>query len=669
MDHLANLNNEQREAVLHKDGPLLVFAGAGSGKTKTLTHRIINLIKKGVNPENILAITFTNKAASEMRERTLGLIEKSGLQSDQKPLISTFHSLGVKILRENFRELGLPKQFSILDDSDATSLLRESIKENNLDPKQYEARRFKNIISRQKGNFITLEQFEKDASEFIEKLTARVWRKYDELKNKEKALDFDDLLLKTVLLLKRNEELKKNYQNRFKYIHVDEYQDTNQIQYELCKLLTGENKNICVVGDSDQNIYSWRGANLKNILHFEKDYPGAKVIILEENYRSTQNILEAANEVIKKNKQRIDKNLFTKSGTGEKINLYEAFDENDEADFVATKILEIMDNNAAARQFFRSSEGGQPDLEKLPSGSARENSVIFTELNDMAILYRANFQSRVLEEALLTYNIPYQVLGVKFFERKEIKDLLSYLRAALNQDSLSDIKRVINLPARGIGKTTIAKIFAGQKESLPEKMQIKILSFYNLLEKIKEYALIHPVSETMRFIIKETEMEKMLAGGDGEDLERLENIKELVTLTKKYDGFDPEEGLEKLLEEAALMSDQDTLKDEKNGVRLMTVHASKGLEFKQVFIVGLEQDLFPHARDENASSEEKEEERRLFYVALTRAREKLYLSFANTRMIFGKRQFNTPSEFLFDIPEDLIEKEKKQYLSIKSIYI
>ena len=646
--HLNGLNNMQREAAMHKDGPLLIVAGAGAGKTKTITHRIINLIKEGINPNEILAVTFTNKAAKEMKERIIKEIDKSAKGQDGIPFVATFHSLGVYIIKENASLLGFTRHFSILDESDAISIIKESLKELNLDPKEYEPRKIKGIISREKGKFTKLEEFKENAisfNEFLNKITAQVWELYEKKKNKENALDFDDLLLKAVTLLKENENIRKQYQNRFKYIHIDEYQDTNEIQYMMSKLLAEEHKNICVVGDADQNIYSWRGANLKNILNFEKDYKNTKVVFLEENYRSTQNILEAANEIIKKNKYRPEKNLFTKNETGEKISLYEALDENDEADFVATKILEIMDKSEI-------------------------------NLSKIAILYRANFQSRVLEEAMLRYNIAYQVLGTKFFERKEIKDIISYIKASLNPESLSDIKRIINFPARGIGKSTIAKIFAGEIETLPIKTKLKINNFYETLEKIKNKISEDKTSEVLKFTLKITGIEESLKEEGEEGLERLENIKELVTLSLKYDYLENGEGIEKLLEDASLASDQDSLlveenksKTEKQGIKLLTVHASKGLEFEYVFIVGLEDGLFPHERLGNTSNDkDSEEERRLFYVALTRAEKKLFLSFANFRTIFGSRQINSPSEFISDIPPSIIEKEGESP-GIKTIYI
>lgn len=651
--HLEGLNPMQKEAASHINGPLLIVAGAGAGKTKTITHRIVNLIKNGVAPEKILAVTFTNKAAKEMREKVLKEIEKNSQGYEEQntiPFVSTFHSLGVYIIKENTKLLGLTKYFTILDDSDTNTLIKDAIKEINLDPKQYEPRKIKNIISREKGKFTKLENYEERAentNDFLTKIVAQVWKIYESKKTKENSLDFDDLLLKSVKLLKENEDIKTMYQDRWQYIHIDEYQDTNEVQYLMTRLLSEKNKNICVVGDADQNIYSWRGANLKNILSFEKDYKDAKIVLLEENYRSTQNILEAANEVIKKNKYRPDKNLFTKNKTGEKISLYEALDETDEADFVATKILEALD----------------------------KPTTNLSDLSDIAILYRANFQSRVLEEALLRYNISYQVLGVKFFERKEIKDTLAYLRAALNPESLSDIKRIINFPARGIGKTTLLKLFSGEKANLPIKMQLKINNFYETLEEIKTVIEKQKTSDVIKFVVKKSGIEAELGSGTDEDLERLENIKELATLALKYDNLENGTGIEKLLEDASLASDQDSImlnsenKKQKDGVKLMTVHAAKGLEFKYVFITGLEDGLFPHSKmGDTKSGEDAEEERRLFYVALTRAREKVFLSFANFRTIFGSRQINAPSEFLSDIPADILEKADEDP-SVKTIYI
>ncbi len=621
--YLTDLNAPQKEAVLTIDGPLLIVAGAGAGKTKTLTHRIVHLIHQGIAPEHILAITFTNKAASEMRERTLAMLAKERIEG--VPFISTFHALGVHILKENARLIGRTRYFTILDEGDAVALVKEAIVESNLDPKQYEPRRFKGIISREKGNFVTAAEYRARADGYLSELVAEVWDKYQSKLKAAGAFDFDDLLLESVLLLKNNESVRKYYQDRFRYVHIDEYQDTNVVQYELGKLLVGPAENICVVGDTDQNIYSWRGANIRNILHFEKDYPRAKIVLLEENYRSTKIILEAANEIIKKNNFRIDKKLFTQKDGGEKIGIYESYDEAAEAGFVAARASAMLERGVKEE--------------------------------DIAVLYRANFQSRVLEEGLLLAGIPYQVLGTKFYERKEVKDILAYIRAALNPDNLADIKRIINIPARGIGKVTLVKLFSGHKDKLPAPMQKKITDFYTLLNSIRvEIDRLVP-SEIVKYVMNHSGIEAMLKDGTEQDLERLENIKEMVTLAQKYDFMPIPEGIEKLLEDAALASDQDSLRKDTHGIKLMTVHASKGLEFSHVFVVGLEQDLFPHQKRDGASGEDSEEERRLFYVALTRAKEKLFLSHAMTRTIYGSKQVNMPSEFLFDIPEALVEQE------------
>ncbi len=631
MDYLSGLNERQKEAVLHTEGALLIVAGAGAGKTKTVTHRIIHLINKGVNPENILAVTFTNKAAKEMVERVGHML--SG-QTNTRPMIATFHSLGVKILRDNAEKIGLNRHFVILDDADTNSIIREVLKDLNIDPKQSPIRMFKSIISSQKNNFVSLEEFGKNAQSYNAQVIARVWQKYEEKKVKEKGLDFDDLLLKTVILFQENKDVLDSYQERWKYIHVDEYQDTNTVQYLLTKLLAKKYGNICVVGDSDQNIYSWRGADITNILNFEEDYEGAKVILLEQNYRSTKNIIAVANNIIRKNKQRKDKNLFTENEDGELVSLFEAYNDKYEAEFVADKVTEMLDN------------GVNP--------------------NDIAILYRANFQSRLFEEYMLKYSLPYQVLGVRFFDRKEIKDVLSYVRASLNPDSLSDIRRVINEPKRGLGKTTLEKLFAGQESILPLKTRLKIKSFYESLEKIRNFIDSHKPSESIAFVIKESGIEAdLLKSGLEDDLERLENVKELITFATKYDELDKTEGIELLLEEAALASDQDTLsetvkKKPKNGVKLMTVHASKGLEFEYVFIVGLEDDLFPHGKKSMNRDYNEEEERRLFYVAITRSKKKLFLSYATIRMVFGNTELRNPSEFLEDVPDELLHREERE---------
>ena len=648
-DYLVGLNPGQTEAVLQTEGPLLIFAGAGAGKTKTITCRIMHLIKNGVEPKNILAITFTNKAAKEMRDRVMNALEKEnglrGMSYAEKPFISTFHSLGVHILKENSREIGLIRNFSIFDKSDSQRVVKEIVKDMGLDPKQHEPNKILGIISREKGNL-------KNARDFAESiigenftshhdLVSKIWNEYERKLAAEKALDFDDLLLKTYKLLKSNKEVLEKYQNIWKYIHIDEYQDTNKVQYMTVKLLAEKHKNLCVVGDIDQNIYSWRGADIKNIMNFEKDYSNAKIVLLEENYRSTQNILAVANSIIKKNTNRVEKNLFTKNVEGEKVSLYAGFNETEEAQYIANKAKELIATGISAKE--------------------------------IAVLYRANFQSRALEDAFLLKSVPYQVLGTKFFERKEVKDIISFVRAGLNPDSMTDIKRIINVPVRGIGKVTIIKIFAGQKEELPESTLIKVNQFYNLLAEIGKIAQEKKPSEVIKFIIKESGIEKELQAGNDEDKERLENMRELATLAIKYDHFPLGEGIEKLIEEAARVSDQDSLDQAgkaEDAVKLMTVHASKGLEFDYVFITGLEEDLFPHQRMNTAKNKEDgEEERRLFYVALTRARKKIYLTYANTRTIFGSTQSNTQSQFIGDVPEEFLEADQGFEYREKIIYL
>ena len=652
MKHLEGLNEKQKEAVLQKNGPVLIIAGAGAGKTKTIAHRILHLIKEGVSPENILAITFTNKASKEMRERVEKIISEDTnlnlpMSFTSKPFVSTFHSLGVHIIKENSKLIGLTRNFSIMDRSDSSKLVKECLKELDIDSKQFEPNKILNIISREKGDLKSPSDYSAESEKngyTLQAVTAKVWPLYEQKLSKEKALDFDDLLLKSYNILKNNKDVLEHYQNLWKYIHIDEYQDTNKVQYMTAKLLAQKNRNICVVGDIDQSIYSWRGADIQNILSFEEDYPEAKVILLEQNYRSTQTILAVANEVIKKNKLRREKNLFTKNVEGEKVSFLKALNETEEAKFIAKKSQELIGNGVDPKE--------------------------------IAVLYRANFQSRALEEAFLTESVPYQVLGTKFFERKEVKDVISFLRASVNQESLSDLKRIINVPVRGIGKVTILKIFEGKKDELPAGVKEKVNSFFNLLARIKKETEENKPSEVIKFIIKESGLELELQKGNDEDRERLENMRELATLAIKYDYLPKPEGIEKLIEESALASDQDSLdlsmragKNE-NAVKLMTVHASKGLEFDYVFITGLEEDLFPHqpvGKDEK-TPEEMEEERRLFYVAITRARKKLFLTYAEMRTIFGSLQMNLPSQFLGDFDSSFLEEEKFEYRE-KIVYL
>ncbi len=637
MDTLHGLNDVQRQAVLTIEGPLLIVAGAGAGKTKTLVHRIAHIASCDVAPKHILAVTFTNKAAKEMRERTVALLKELHLETYEAPFVSTFHSLGVFLLRKFGAYQGRVKRFTILDDGDTNTIIKESMQALGLDPKMHDPRAIKSIISRSANALNTPDDLINQSNPTY-RLAGRVWGMYIKHKEQQHALDFDDLLLQSVDLLEKNTEVRSWCHEQWHYIHIDEYQDTNEVQYRIARALAGERKNLCVVGDSDQSIYSWRGANIKNILEFEKDYPEAVVVLLEENYRSTKTVIGAANELIKKNNHRQPKNLFTNKHDGEPISLYGGYDEVDEARFIVERCVERID------------AGVDPA--------------------DIAVLFRANFQSRVLEEAFLSYSIPYQVLGVRFFERKEVKDVLSYIKAALNPESVLDIKRTINTPTRGIGKVTVTKLFTEGKESLSGKAFIAVSNYFDTLLRIREYSNTHAVSELLKFVITETKLDASLTDEPDGD-ERLENLQELVTLGLRYDHFEGVEGVERLIEEATLMSDQDTLdkKQDRPGVKLMTVHASKGLEFNTVFVTGLEHGLFPHERGERLTGADAEEERRLMYVAVTRAREKLYLTYASMRTIYGMRDIRLPSEFLSDIPDELMTRESREGEAGFTVYL
>ncbi len=641
-----NLNPKQREAVETLEGPVLIIAGAGAGKTKTITHRILNLIKSGVKPSEVLAITFTNKAAKEMRERVFHLIEEDKtlnipISFNERPFVSTFHALGVHIIKENASLLGLTRHFTIYDRGDSKRAVKDALESMGLDTKQYEPGAILNTMSREKGDGVTLASYKSHQKDFYHKMVAQAWEKYEETLLREKSLDFDDLLLKTASLLKTYPEVKKHYSKVWKYIHIDEYQDTNRVQYDIASLLAEETRNICVVGDIDQNIYSWRGADIKNMLNFEKEYPETKVITLEENYRSTQTILTAANNVIKKNVMRPEKNLFTKNVEGEKIELLISYTEQEEARMIADEVKSLIN------------DGNEP--------------------REMAVLYRANFQSRVIEESFLNKNIPYQVLGVKFFERKEVKDVLSFIKASLNRDSTNDLVRVVNVPPRGIGKATIMKVVTGQEDTLGPALKNKVAQFLALLERIKITAQNERPSVLIKYIIRESGMENVYKNGSMEEQEKLENLRELVTVASQYDALPPGEAIEKLLENAALATDQDEMEKDNNAVKLMTVHASKGLEFDYVFIAGLEEDLFPHQRmnEGEISQSQAEEERRLFYVALTRARKKIFISYAQLRTIYGAQKVNTPSNFISDIGDEHIHTtgDTEAPRGIKAIFI
>jgi len=618
-NYLDGLNKEQMEAVLHREGPLLIVAGAGTGKTKTITHRIAHLIESGVPARTILGVTFTNKAAGEMQGRVRNLVQgRGGL-----PILTTFHSFGVRTLREFHAEAGIPRHFSIWDRDDSLKALKRVLERlglGDVSPKSALAG-----ISREKGKGISGHSYAERASSHRESVIARVWHEYESVLREEGALDFDDLLLKTRVLFANSDDIRALLQERYTHLTIDEYQDTNAVQMEIARALAGTKKNICAVGDIDQNIYSWRGADISHLLSFEETFPGARTIVLEQNYRSTRTILTAANTVIEKNVRRKPKQLFTESETGEPITLYTAHSEADEAWFVVESARRLLKEGTPAKE--------------------------------VAVLFRENFQSRVLEEAFLTAGIPYRMLGTRFFERKEVKDTLSYLRAAMNPKSSVDIRRVIGVPARGIGKITLEKMLSGQEESLNARTRTKVEMFRSALAAIKKAVDMLPASEAVRFALETSGIERMLKEGDPEERERLENTYELINFAVRFDDCASPEGIERLLEEAALQSDQDELRDSADAVSLMTVHASKGLEFDAVFITGLEQGLFPSLRESDTPGHERdsEEERRLFYVALTRARKRLFLSCARERMKYGSREYTIPSEFFDDIDPRLVQ--------------
>ncbi len=619
---------------MHIDGPLMVLAGAGSGKTRVITHRIVHIIHQGVAPHNILAVTFTNKAAKEMRERVVHLTQKyfpsDRAVIDSYPVVTTFHSLGVRILREFHETLGLRRHFTIYDRADSQRAVKQAIEQAGYNPKEFEPRKLLSIISRAKGDAKTVLEFKDAASSFPEQVAAEVWERYEEILRAEHALDFDDLLAKTLYLLREHKTVRETLQQRYQYIHVDEFQDTNRVQFTIMELLTGEAQNVCVVGDIDQNIYSWRGADIKNVLQFERHFPRAKTILLEENYRSTQTIIAASNDIIKKNQNRVEKNVFTNNQEGEKLTLYAGMTGQDEAEYVALTAKSLI------------ADGADP--------------------SSIAVLYRTNFQSRSLEEAFLNYEVPYQLLGTKFFERKEVKDVLSYLRLALNPGSSADLTRIINEPARGIGKVTMLKVVEGKRSELNAGAAAKVKVFDDIMLDIAKTATEKPLSDTIKFIMARSGIEAALKEEGTEDaLERLENLRELVTLASRFNDTNPSEAVEQLLETAALQSDQDELKEkeEQNAVRLMTIHAAKGLEFSYVFITGLEEGLFPHERLDDGRTDQ-EEERRLFYVALTRAEKKIFLTYAHMRTIFGSQRINVPSSFLNDISREHVENAEPE---------
>ncbi|NQD67740.1 DNA helicase PcrA [Bacillus haikouensis] len=640
-DRLLNgMNPEQAEAVKATEGPLLIMAGAGSGKTRVLTHRIAYLmVEKGVNPYNILAITFTNKAAREMKDRINNILGGAS----ENIWISTFHSMCVRILRRDIDRIGMNRNFTILDSTDQQSVIKSILKDRNIDPKKFDARSILGSISSAKNELINPEEFSKTAGGYYDQVVSDVYTEYQKRLRKNQALDFDDLIMTTIQLFQRVPEVLEFYQRKFQYIHVDEYQDTNRAQYMLVKLLASRFQNLCVVGDSDQSIYRWRGADIANILSFEKDYPRANVILLEQNYRSTKRILQAANEVIQKNSNRKPKNLWTENHDGEKISYYRADTEQSEAQFVTGKIKEMVE-----------------------SGKRK--------YSDFAILYRTNAQSRVMEEVLLKSNIEYSIVGgIKFYDRKEIKDILAYLRLIANPDDDISLQRVINVPKRGVGATSIDKIaryagdhdismFAALEEAdfigLSPKITKAVIEFKEMVKGYTGMQEYLSVTELVEEILEKSGYTDMLKAEKSiESQSRLENLDEFLSVTKSFEQSNDDKSLVAFLTDLALVADIDKLDEDdqpKESVILMTLHAAKGLEFPVVFLMGMEEGVFPHSRS-LMEEDEMEEERRLAYVGITRAEEELYMTNAQMRTLFGQTKMNPVSRFIGEIPADLLD--------------
>ncbi len=625
MNYLEELNDKQIEAVIHVDGPCLVLAGAGSGKTKVLTTRIARLIDCGIPSYNILAITFTNKAAKEMKDRLERIVPGN------YAFVGTFHSLGVRILRENASVLGYDKNYSIIDSDDALSIIKKIMKEKTYISKDITPSYVRNKISSIKNDMLSDNEIDNYFSSGNDSIVKDIYYEYQAILKKNNSVDFDDLLLLPVKLFMEHKDVLESYQDKYKYILVDEYQDTNEVQYKLSKLLASKYKNIFVVGDPDQSIYMFRGANFRNILNFERDYKNAKVIPLEENYRSTNNILEAANSVIKNNKERKEKNLWSNKGEGKKIKYLRAYDGKHEIQLVLDEIKRIKDEY---------------------------------DYNDISVLYRTNAQARLVEEMFLKANIPYKVVGsYYFYNRKEIKDLICYLRLILNKDDEISLLRVINVPKRGIGEATIKKIEETARDNNISMFEAiskgKELGFKNLiLELIKDSEELS-LTDLVEDILSKTGIRAEYESNKNLENElRLDNLEEFKSITKTFEERTGSVSLEDFLEEISLIADISEHRDDSDAVTLMTMHSAKGLEFKVVFLVGMEDGIFPH---QNAFFESQglEEERRLCYVAITRAKERLYISNAKRRMLYGKDVVNPPSRFIKEIDEDLLEVENK----------
>jgi ATP-dependent DNA helicase UvrD/PcrA len=637
---LEGLNPVQREAVLHTDGPVLIVAGAGSGKTRALTHRIAHLIREeGVSPGSILAITFTNKAAREMAERVEGLL---GARVAAGMWILTFHATCSRLLRREHDHLGLPSSFTIYDDADTERLIAQVLRDLDLDPKRFPPRAIAAAIGHAKDQVVAADEFAQRADNYYEETVAKVYGVYEQRKRAAGALDFDDLIMESVRLLRDQPEVLRHYQERFRYILIDEYQDTNRAQYQLVNLLAARYRNVCVVGDADQGVYSWRGATIKNLLDFERDYPDAAVFLMEQNYRSTQNILSIANALIEHNQQRKPKSLWTETPGGELAVRFRADDEHEEAMFVAEEVERLV---------------GEEGL----------------RYRDIAIFYRTNAQSRVLEDIFMRAGVPYKVFGgVRFYQRKEIKDVLAYLRLLVNPQDVVSFRRSVNTPKRGIGDASVAAVESfAQTEGIPVMEAIRrvdeiptlaqrakgaVFGFRQVMDALDHHLIdgagparmVEFAAQESGYLAELEEDRTVEAQG------RIENLQELSGVAAELMQRDPEAGLPEFLEQVSLVGEQDEYEEEDSAVTLMTLHIAKGLEFPAVFIVGLEDGIFPHYRS-MTSTAELEEERRLAYVGITRAQERLYLCHAWSRTIFGQTQFNPPSRFLNELPEGLIQ--------------
>lgn len=634
--NLDYLNDRQKEAVLYGDGPLLILAGAGSGKTSVLTKRVAYLIKeRNVSPSNIVAITFTNKAAKEMKERIIKEVGKEGYDIQ----ISTFHSFGLRIIRENYEKLGYEKNFTIIDSDDSLTVVKKILKDMGIDYARFNPKFIKNQISSCKNEMVTPEKYQNLVNDELSDITYKVYKRYQDTLLRNNSLDFDDLLIKPIELFNKYKEVLENYQELFKYVFIDEYQDTNEAQYILSKMISAKYKNICVVGDDAQSIYSWRGANFKNILNFEKDYKNAKVILLEQNYRSTKTILNAANSVIKNNINKKDKNLWTDNGTGEKIKYVRTNDEKDEALYVTREIRNLVNNGVS--------------------------------LDDIAVLYRTNAQSRTIEEGFLNSNIPYRIVGAfAFYSRKEIKDLLAYLKLIYNTKDDVSLMRIINYPKRKIGAKTIENLSMDAVLNGTSMFDVissgKELEFKKLILEMKEKSEVLSLTETIDMVLDLSGIKSELESEHTLEADiRLENLNEFKSITKTFEEESGIASLEDFLNEVSLVSDvNDQKNDDLPKVTLMTIHAVKGLEYRYVFVIGMEENIFPHV---NSCEEDGgiEEERRLCYVAITRAKEKLYLVNALRRMLYGKTSVNMPSRFINEIDKDLIDAPEKKMINMK----